>query len=391
MEVLAPPNWDVAINRAKLANVSVFEILKKHPYLLDLAKELRKAKEEVIKNFDYYIDLTRKSVEKIGGRFYLAETPDEAKEIVGKIVGNSKVIVMSKNNVATETGLRPYLEKLGNEVWETDLGEFLVQVANEEPSHILAPALHMTKERIAEVMKEKLGIEVPPDPVAVAQRAREFLRDKFLRANVGITGGANAIAADTGAVLLVENEGNIRMTSVLPPVHIVYDGIEKIVPTLYYAMVETLVQSAYAGLYPPTYVNLTAGPSSTADVEMFRVSPAQGPKEFYMILLDNGRMKAAKDPVLWEILLCVRCGRCSMHCPTYWAIGPRFGKPPYTGPMGIPWTAVTRGGVTEAGPPAAMLCAHSGNCKDVCPMGGINLPKLILHVKGEYLKQVMKK
>jgi len=388
MEVSPPPNWNIAIERAKSSNIpAVYEILKRHPYLTDLAKELRKAKEEVIRNFDYYMDLTKKSVERIGGRFYLAEKPEEAREIVGKIVGSGKIIVMSKNNVATETGLRPYLQGLGNEVWETDLGEFLIQVANEEPSHILAPALHMTKERIAQVMKERLGIDVPPDPVAIAQRAREFLRDKFLKANIGIT-GANAIAADTGAVLLVENEGNIRMTSVVPSVHIVYDGIEKIVPTLYHAMIETLIQAAYAGLYPPTYVNLTAGPSSTADVEMYRVSPAQGPREFHMVLIDNGRKRAAKDPVLWEILLCIRCGRCSMHCPTYWAVGPRFGKPPYTGPMGIPWTAVTRG-IMEAGP-AAMLCTHSGNCKEVCPMG-INLPDLILHVKSEYLKQVLKK
>lgn len=173
MESLAPPNWDVAISRAKASNIpSVFDILRRHPYLLDLAKELRKAKEEVIRNFDYYIDLTKKSVERIGGKFYLAETSDEAREIVGKIVGSGKIIVMSKNNVASETGLRPYLEGgLGNEVWETDLGgEFLVQIANEEPSHILAPALHMTKERIAQVMKERLGIDVPPDPVAIAQR-----------------------------------------------------------------------------------------------------------------------------------------------------------------------------------------------------------------------------
>ncbi|MFP3215919.1 MAG: LUD domain-containing protein, partial [Vulcanisaeta sp.] len=184
MEVSPPPNWNIAIERAKSSNIpSVYEILRRHPYLIDLAKELRKAKEEVIRNFDYYIDLTRKSVERIGGRFYLAERPEDAREIVGKIVGTGKIVVMSKNNVATETGLRQYLQSLGNEVWETDLGEFLIQIANEEPSHILAPALHMTKERIAQVMKERLGIDVPPDPVAIAQRAREFLRDKFLRAH----------------------------------------------------------------------------------------------------------------------------------------------------------------------------------------------------------------
>ncbi|WP_069806765.1 LUD domain-containing protein [Vulcanisaeta thermophila] len=387
MSLNPPSGWETAIERAKSSNIpSVYRILEQYPYIKDLARELRKAKEEVIKNLDHYIEMTRKSVERIGGRFYLANTPQEAREIVGKIVGSGKVIVMSKNNVATETGLRPYLQELGNEVWETDLGEFLVQIANEEPSHILAPALHMTKERIAQVMKEKLGINVQPDPVAIAQVAREFLRDKFMKAQVGIT-GANAIAADTGAVLLVENEGNIRMTTVVPPVHIVYDGVEKIVPTLYHAVMETLVQAAYAGHYPPTYVNLTAGPSSTGDVEMFRVSPAQGPREFHMVLIDNGRRRAARDPVLWEALLCIRCGRCSMHCPTYWAVGPLFGKPPYTGPMGIPWTAVTRG--IEVAGPAAMLCTHSGNCREVCPMN-INLPLLIQHIKGEYMKSITK-
>ena len=376
-------SWQEAVERARAHIVPrTYEVLQRFEYVRELAKEVRKAREEVVKNLDYYIEEARRAVERIGGRFYLAATGEEAVETVAKIVGRGKVVVMGKNNVATETGLRQRLEAAGNEVWETDLGEFLIQLAGDEPSHILAPALHITKERAAEVLRQRLGIAVPPEAEAIAQRAREFLREKFLRADVGIT-GANAIAADTGAVVLVENEGNIRLTTALPPVHIVYDGVEKIVPKVYHAFMTAMVQSAYAGLYPPTYVNLSAGPSSTADVEMRRVSPAQGPREFHVVLVDNGRRKAAKDPDLWEALLCIRCGRCHLHCPVYLTLGREFGRPPYTGPMGVMWTAVTRG-IEEAGP-HALKCVHAGNCREVCPMS-IDIPKVIHAIRARYLR-----
>ncbi|MGC9130634.1 MAG: LUD domain-containing protein [Pyrobaculum sp.] len=376
-------SWEEAIERARSSIVPrTYDVLKRYPYLQDVRRQVREAKEEVVKNLDRYIEETRKAVERIGGRFYLAGSAQEAAEIAAKIVGSGKVVVMSKNNVAEETKLRERLEAAGNEVWETDLGAFLVQVAGDEPSHILAPAVHLTKERVAQVLRERLGMAVPPDAVEIAARVREFLRDKFIKADVGIT-GANAVAADTGAVVLVENEGNIRMTSVLPPVHIVYDGVDKIVPTLVVAQLVADLQSAYAGLYPPTYINISAGPSSTADIEMTRVSPAQGPREYHMVLVDNGRRAAARDPVLWEVLLCIRCGRCHLHCPVYWALGKEFGKPPYTGPMGVMWTAVTRG-IDEAGP-HALKCVHAGNCKEVCPMG-IDIPKVIHEIRARYLK-----
>ena len=376
-------SWEVAIERAVSHSApNTYEVLARYPHIQQLAREVRKAKEEVIKNLDYYIEEFRKSVERIGGRFHLAERGEDAVETAAKIVGRGKVVVLGKNNVAIETGLRKRLEREGNEVWETDLGEFLIQIADDEPSHIVAPALHMTKEAAAEVLRRRLGMAVPPDPVAIAQRVREFLRDKLLKADVGIT-GANALAADTGAVVLVENEGNIRMVTVLPPVHIVYDGVEKIVPTLIHALYVANVQAAYAGLYPPTYINVTAGPSSTSDIEKHRVSPAQGPREYHVVLVDNGRRAAARDPVLWEALLCIRCGRCHLHCPVYWALGRQFGKPPYTGPMGVMWTAVTKG-IEEAGP-HALKCVHAGNCKEVCPVG-IDIPQVIHEVRKRYLK-----
>jgi Uncharacterized conserved protein containing a ferredoxin-like domain len=158
-------SWEVAIERAVSHSVpNTYEVLARYPHIQQLAREVRKAKEEVIKNLDYYIEEFRKSVERIGGRFHLAERGEDAVETAAKIVGRGKVVVLGKNNVAIETGLRKRLEREGNEVWETDLGEFLIQIADDEPSHIVAPALHMTKEAAAEVLRRRLGMAVPRTP-----------------------------------------------------------------------------------------------------------------------------------------------------------------------------------------------------------------------------------
>ena len=378
--------WIEAIRRAVDNNVPrTMKILEEYPYVVELAKELRRAKEEVIRNIEYYVDKTMKSIERTGARAYFARDADEARRIVGELVGSGKIVVMGKSMVAAEVGLREYLTSMGNEVWETDLGEFLIQLTGDKPTHIVAPALHMTRERASQVLRERLKVNVEPDPSAIAQAARAFLRDKFFKADVGIT-GANAVAADTGAVLLIENEGNIRFTTVAPPRHIVVTGVDKIVPTLHDAFKEVIVQSAYAGLYPPTYVNLVAGPSTTADVEQTRVSPSHGPREVHVVLIDNGRIKASKDPDLWEGLLCVRCGRCHFHCPTYRALDGSWGESPYVGPMGVIWTAITMG-IDKAGP-HAMLCTHAGTCREVCPMK-INIPDIIKAIKERYVKQAL--
>jgi L-lactate dehydrogenase complex protein LldG len=383
--------WDEAINRVlEPTIIKTKNILNNYKYLYDIAEKLRKAKEEVIKNFDYYIEQTIRSIEQIGGFSYLARDANEARRIVGEIVGSGKKIVMSKSMVAYEVGLRPYLISKGNEVWETDLGEFLIQLADEPPSHLLAPALHMTKERVAKLLKEKIdqNIDENKSIEELVNIVRNFLRSKFFNADIGIS-GANVIAADTGAVLTIENEGNIRMTSIIPPVNIVVTGIDKIVPTLEFAFYEVMIQSAFGAMYPPTYVNLSAGPSSTADIEIKRVRPAQGPKEFHVVLVDNGRSKAANNPILWEALLCIRCGRCYFHCPIYRNVGPSWGIPPYNGPTGVMWNAVIHGVTNENVGKIALLCAHSGGCKEVCPMK-INIPEVIHYIKRSYLKMIRK-
>lgn len=369
-------SWDVAISRAIQNNVPrVYKNLENFSYILELAKQLREAKLEVLRNLEKYVETTVESVKRIGGIPHVASTVEEARDIVGKIVGSNKTVILGKSMVAYEVGLRDFLKQRGNEVWETDLGEFLIQLAEEPPSHIIAPAVHMSKERAEELVREKLkNLRKGATHEEIVARVREFLREKFIKADVGIT-GANAVAADTGSIVLVENEGNIRFTTVSPQIHIAVAGFEKIVPTLYYAFMEAMVQAAYAGLYPPTYVNLTSGPSSTGDIEMKRVSPAHGPKEFHLVLLDNGRLKASKNPDLMEALLCIRCGRCHLHCPVYRVLGGKWGVPPFTGPMGAMWSYMIYG---DARP--ATLCTHSGGCKEVCPMK-INIPRVLEKIK----------
>jgi L-lactate dehydrogenase complex protein LldG len=374
-------SWIYAVERAVRNNVPKVEgILKDHPYLLDLAAKVRDGKTEVLRNLDRYVEETIKAVERSGGRAYLASTSEDAREIVSKIVGSGKTVVLGKSMVAYEAGIRKHLISTGNDVWETDLGEFLIQLADEPPSHIIAPSLHMTKERAEEVMRSVDPELKGASHERIAGVARKFLREKFVKADVGIT-GANAVAADTGSVVLVENEGNIRMTTILPEVHVAVTGVEKILPNLELAMYEALVQAAFGGLYPPSYVNVSSGPSSTADIEMKRVRPAHGPKEFHLVLLDNGRKEAAKDPVLWQSLLCVRCGRCHLHCPVYRVLGVNWGIPPFTGPMGAMWSAVIYGDRRPA-----MMCTHSGGCKEVCPMR-IDIPRVLEELKARELKR----
>ncbi len=382
-------SWAEAFQRAsENAIPRTGMVLEAYRYVVSWARELRKVKEEVIRDLDRYVEEAMSSLRAVGAKPYLARGAEEAREIVGDIVGKGKLVVMSKSMTAAEVGLRQHLEGLGNEVWETDLGELLIQLAGDQPSHIIAPALHMTREDVARLLRERLGADVPDDAdhATLASVAARFLRDKFLRADVGIT-GANALAADSGALVVVENEGNARLTMTLPRVHIAIVGMEKIVPTFQHAVMQAAVQAAYAGLFPPTYMSITAGPSSTSDIERKRVSPAQGPGELHVVLLDNGRSRAARDKELWEALLCVRCGRCAFHCPTYMAAGPRFGAAPYAGPVGVMWAAVTRG--VEGAGNASLLCLHSGGCREVCPMD-IDIPRIIQRVKSRYVGRLLR-
>jgi len=369
--------WTTALDRVIHNNIPRLDrVLASFPFLPEHAERLRQAKMNVIDRLDDFVSMTCESVQRSGGVPHVAKDRTEAQRIVNEVCGSTGMVIFSKTNVALELGLRESLSAAGHEVWETDLGEFLIQLAEEHPSHIVQPSLHLTKEQVGRLLHDKLDPSVSSESSyqELVACVRAFLFTKYTNAKVGIT-GANAVAADTGSVVLVENEGNIRMDTVMPSVHISVTGIDKIVPTLDDAFLEAQVQAAYAGLYPPMYINVTSGPSSTADIESKRVTPATGPKEFHLVLVDNGRRRAREDPELREALSCIRCGRCYFSCPIYWTVGSEWSPPPYGGPMGAMWSAI----VAEDTRPAS-LCTHSGGCKVVCPVK-IDIPRVLEHLK----------
>ena len=363
------------------ATTALQRILEEHPEVASMAERVRETRRKVLENIEYYVDRAMKSVEKVGGHAYLAGSAEDARRIIGGIIGSGKIVVFSKSLTAFEIGLREYLEGLGNEVWETDLGELIIQLAGERPMHAVVPALHMTRSRVERLLR-KAGIlggkarRVEDMVLAV----RRFLREKFCSADYGVS-SANAVASDTGAVFLVENEGNIRLVTGLPPVHIAIVGVEKIAPTMEDAYRQVLVQAAYAGLYPPTYIDVLAGPSSTADIEYVRVYGAHGPRELHVVFLDNGRLKASRNTELSEQLLCIRCGRCQVSCPIWMQAANLWGSGAYGGPMGVGWTAITRS--TEEASRLAMLCLGCYACQEACPMN-ISLVDIIRSLKTRY-------
>jgi len=357
-----------ALQRAALnAWRAVRRVLGENPGLERLAEEVRAAKEAVLGDLGRYVEQAVAALRRLGARVYIAGTAEEARETVVGIAGSGKTVVMSKSMTAEEVGLREALEAAGNRVYETDLGQLLVQLEGGRPSHIIAPAVHLSRERAARLVAERLGARLPPGagPEEIVAAVRAALRRVFAEADVGIS-GANALAADTGSLVLVENEGNIRLVTGLPPVHVAIVGVEKILPTILDAFKAALVQAAYAGLYPPTYVNLVSGPSSTGDIEHHRVTGAHGPRELHVVLLDNGRREALRDPLLRDALRCIRCGRCIFECPVWAQAGPAWGGPTYMGPMGILWTAITAG--REQAEELAFLCTRCRACSTVCPM-----------------------
>lgn len=365
-----------------------FKILDKYSYLDEFSKCLQEIKSKVFRDIEYYIDKTIKAVEDAKGHGYYVRDKDKLLKLVDEIIGDpQKLIVKAKSMVTEEVDLRGFLMKKGHKVYETDLGEFLIQLAGEKPMHTIAPAIHMTRER-ARTLLSKAGINIKPTSniEEMVGGVRNFIRDKFIKADIGIT-GANVVSADTGSIFLVSNEGNIRNTSSLPLVHIAITGIEKILPTMKDAFIQILVQSANAGLYPPTYVSVISGPSSTADIEFYRVIGVHGPKELHLILYDGGRIKALNDAILHKQLYCIKCGRCQIECPIWDLVGNIWGGSVYGGPMGIGWTAITED--RSKASMLATLCLNCARCSAVCPME-IDLHNIILNLKREYIESLIK-
>jgi L-lactate utilization protein LutB len=243
--------------------------------------------------------------------------------------------------------------------------------------HLLAPAIHVPKEDVAKLLTRVTGKKIPPEIAIEVATVRGILRDKFFRADIGMS-GANCVAADTGTLFQIENEGNIRLSTSAPPVCICLVGMEKIVPTIEDAFKVAEVTWRFAGYTVPAYVNLVSGPSKTGDIEKVITYGAHGPKEMHVIFLDAGRSKLAKDPDFHEALFCLRCGGCLYECPLFAVTAGRFGDK-YFGGIGAIWTAFVTGDLTDAAP-LTYSCLSCGRCKVRCPME-IDAPQMCLELR----------
>lgn len=373
----------LALSRAvKSYRENLNKALTRFPHTVALAGEVRKIKEEAVQKLDVLVAQASEAIAENHGEAYYARTVKEALEIFDKLVGKDKVIVKSKSMVGEEIGLREHLEKQGNEVWETDLGEFIQQLRHGRPMHVLSPAIHVPREEVARLFTKFFGREIPPEIAAEVGVVREFLREKYFRADIGIS-GANVVAADTGSVFIIENEGNARLSTGAPPVHIVIVGIEKLVPTLQDAFKVAEVNWRYAQYTVPSYVNMVSGPSKTGDIEKVTTYGAHGPREYYVIFLDAGRSKMACDPLFRQALFCLRCGGCMYECPVFQLTAGHFGYR-YLGGIGAIWTAFTAPDF-ESAIPLAYTCLRCGRCVERCPLQ-IDIPTLIAALREQVTK-----
>jgi L-lactate dehydrogenase complex protein LldG len=368
----------IALERARASyRQNLSKTLAKYPHTIALADEVRKIKERSVDNWEGLLKEAMDNVVENKGQAYFARTADEARRIVGEIVGSKKALVKAKSMTCEEIDLRQHLQELGNEVWETDLGELIVQLRDEGPMHILSPAVHVPKEDVAVLFSKVMGKEVPPDIALEVAAAREFLRQRYVEADVGIS-GANIVSADTGSLFVIENEGNARLVTGLPPVHIAVVGIEKLVATLAESFKVAEVTWRYAQYAVPSYLNVISAPSKTGDIEKTTTYGAHGPKEMHVVFMDNGRSEMAKDPVLKQALYCLRCGGCMYECPVFALVGGKFGYKYFIG-YGAAWTAHVASLARAA--PVAYTCLRCGRCVERCPVK-IDTGSIIAHMRG---------
>ena len=349
---------------AAAARLPEFEALR------DSARDI---KNHTLAHLDLYLEAYEKKVVESGGHVHFARTAEEARDIIVGICRDkgARTIAKGKSMISEEIGLNAAIEAAGMTPVETDLGEYIIQLRHETPSHIIAPAVHLNKEQVEQDFR-RVHTDLPKDrdlsqPTQLLTEARAVLREKFLAADVGIT-GANFLIAETGTSIIVTNEGNGDLSQTLPGTHVVIASIEKLVPTLEDAaqLLRVLARSA-TGQDMSVYTTLSTGPRREGDPD--------GPGDYHVVLLDNGR-SAMLGGEFEDMLRCIRCGACMNHCPVYHAVGGHAYGWVYPGPMGAVLTpsliGVEKGGQL---PNASTFC---GRCEEACPVR-IPLPKMMRH------------
>jgi iron-sulfur cluster protein len=341
-----------------------------------LREELYQIKKKMIDNLEEFKKQAIANLEK--NKIKVFETKDaiEAKNLIQSLTQNDRVILKSKSNIADEIDLKSFF--VGKEMIETDLGDIINQWMNESDLHPVFPAFHLTPEQIVEKIYQKFGQKIEPKAEAIASFARKYLRKRIPEATVGIT-GANAITVD-GQIVILENEGNISLVSRWPDKHLIISGLEKLVPDLESAIKIVKASAIWgAGQDWPVYVSIISGPSKTADVQNKLVVGAQGAKEVYLILVDNGRSRLLKEG-FEEILFCLNCGACLNFCPVFHQLGRRYGDK-YLGSKGIIFTALSEG-LLQAKKSNAYACTLCSACYENCPVK-INLPELMKKIRNK--------
>lgn len=369
-EALNNPNLQTALARASsgfidkrikaINSISNFEQLK---------EQGSKIKQHSLDNLGYYLQQFEEMAIASGAQVHWAKDGTELNDLVLHISKSkqAKIVTKGKSMVSEETDLRVALESTGVEVVETDLGEYIIQLANEKPSHIVAPAVHKTRSEITDLFKHhhiQYGLDSKRDlsePQQLVAEARSILRSKYVESDIGIT-GANFLIAENGGMMLITNEGNGDLSSVLPPIHIVTVGIEKVVPRLNDAfLLMRLLTNSATGQSVTCYTSLLNGAKKTSNSE----EESDAPLERHFILLDNGRSKIYNSKYR-EILKCIRCGACLNHCPVYGAIGGNAYGSVYPGPLGAVLTPLLADPhKVRHLPNASSLC---GRCVEVCPV-----------------------
>jgi len=369
-EALANPALQEALGKIKTGwqanRTAAAGALPEFEALRDRGREI---KNHMLAHIDLYLARFEREVEAKGGHVHYARDAAEARQLVVDIcrTAEARAVTKSKSMIAEEIGINEYLEANGIERIETDLGEYIIQLRKEVPSHLVGPAAHLTKDQISDTFHEHHKTPRLEDPTALVGEARRVLRQKYFQADVGIT-GANFLVAESGTIVTVTNEGNAELTQGLPRTHVVIASIEKLVPTLddAFVLLRLLARSA-TGQEFSSYTTLMTGPKRAGDLD--------GPEQLHVVLVDNGR-SAMIGTALQEMLRCIRCGACMNHCPVYLAAGGHAYGWVYVGPMGSVLTPQFAGiEQTYTLPNASTFC---GKCEEVCPVR-IPLPKLMRH------------
>ncbi|MBM4294235.1 MAG: lactate utilization protein [Deltaproteobacteria bacterium] len=339
-------------------------LLKDYPRWEDWRAQAQAIKAEAISQLDEMLARLQRQVEAWGGQVFMARDGAAAREYILDTARRHQVraVVKSKSMTTEELALNPFLTDAGLQVAETDLGEFIVQLAGHPPAHLTAPAMHLDRRRIAAIFQERLGEACAPEPEPLTRLAARHLRLLYREAHMGIT-GVNFAAAAEGTLVLLENEGNLRLTACLPRVHLAVMGLEKVIPAL--AQVEVFLR-----LLPAS----ATGQRLTALVHFIRgLKPHPGGRQaFHLVLLDNGRRQLAQEPELLEALYCLRCGACLNVCPVFQVGSAHLYRRVYPGAIGIllaPYLA-PRGDVSD-------LCTQCGACQEICPVKILLAEKII--------------